>query len=540
MRPIRLATFALLAVAVFAMSACVSIRSQTLTQHDVIGDNEIATTICEDTSGSPAPSTGCPVSNNPSSATPTELLVAYRLPDGMRAPDSFVGTVDSPTPPEIQINFKKDKGYTDSLTAVAAPPAGEHWVGYRGDGTSGSDVNLNPRFGLPRPSDGHAFHGPLKYRTVVGFYSTSTPNAEDPVVCNADPTQPSTPNSNGSSSVCIDYPTGTDWQSDESFATRDLGIVPPAQTSAQQNSSTELTFTADYAGASTATATFSLTATTTAPDVMLKPSATSLTPATDSQTPITVAANVLPTTPAGTYAVTLTAKNAAGQTRTATTKLVVTLSKPLNLVLPFVNGTAAVGQTVSCDNGTWSSSPTSYAVQWTRDGADIPGATASTYTLTEADGAALVACRVTATNEVGDGAPATSGVVRIAQLGGASVDINGPVSIKKNSDGTYTVDTGITVDCPPRLPKNCGGSARITTDSASGSRLLASATKLLAKRGFSVKSGGNQKIVLKLTKRASKLLHVKRKIVLVGKVVTRNHKLQRVTTQKRFTVLPAL
>ena len=43
------------------------------------------------------------------------------------------------------------------------------------------------------------------------------------------------------------------------------------------------------------------------------------------------------------------------------------------------------GTVLTVAPGTWAGSPTSFTYQWTRDGANIAGATATTYTLASAD-----------------------------------------------------------------------------------------------------------------------------------------------------------
>lgn len=79
---------------------------------------------------------------------------------------------------------------------------------------------------------------------------------------------------------------------------------------------------------------------------------------------------------------------------------------PVNLVAPFVSGTAVVGEVVSCNGGSWSGEqPITLAYQWTRDTVDIVGATSSTYLLDALDEGADIVCVVTATNGAGsDGA----------------------------------------------------------------------------------------------------------------------------------------
>src|SRR5207237_1747859 len=81
------------------------------------------------------------------------------------------------------------------------------------------------------------------------------------------------------------------------------------------------------------------------------------------------------------------------------------LKLPVNSVAPAITGNAREGATLTCSTGTWSNTPARYAYQWSRDGAQIIGAVASTRVLTLADVGALMTCSVTATN---DGVPAVA------------------------------------------------------------------------------------------------------------------------------------
>jgi surface antigen len=91
---------------------------------------------------------------------------------------------------------------------------------------------------------------------------------------------------------------------------------------------------------------------------------------------------------------------------------------PTNTALPSITGTAQVGSTLTCSNGSWSNSPTSYAEQWLRDGSAISSATASTYELVSADADHDLSCKVTASN-AGGSASATSASVLVKAASGS-------------------------------------------------------------------------------------------------------------------------
>ena len=99
-------------------------------------------------------------------------------------------------------------------------------------------------------------------------------------------------------------------------------------------------------------------------------------------------------------------------------------SPPVISVAPAVTGDAVRGSTLSCTTGTWAQSPgggaLSYAYQWTRDGANIGGATSSTYAATGSDVGTAVGCKVTATDVYGASSPATAtGAVTVLSFSGA-------------------------------------------------------------------------------------------------------------------------
>ncbi|MGO9753591.1 MAG: hypothetical protein ACLP22_19190 [Solirubrobacteraceae bacterium] len=69
---------------------------------------------------------------------------------------------------------------------------------------------------------------------------------------------------------------------------------------------------------------------------------------------------------------------------------------PVNTAAPVIAGTVAVGHVLSVSTGRWSANTTGFHYQWLRDGAPIPGATSSTYTIQTADQGHALTCTVTA------------------------------------------------------------------------------------------------------------------------------------------------
>jgi len=115
-------------------------------------------------------------------------------------------------------------------------------------------------------------------------------------------------------------------------------------------------------------------------------------------------------------------------------------SLPSNSILPIVTGTASVGSTLTGTQGTWSGA-TSFAYQWiwADTGANISGATSSTYVPQATDEGHTLAIKVTATNSTGS-ASATSVATSVIPV---------PVTIPVNSvlpviTGTVTVGNTLT------------------------------------------------------------------------------------------------
>jgi hypothetical protein len=108
----------------------------------------------------------------------------------------------------------------------------------------------------------------------------------------------------------------------------------------------------------------------------------------------------------------------------------------LHTVIPMISGTAAVGQTLTAGNGTWTASPDSYTYQWSRGGTVIPGASSKTYLVDPADSGYPIYVLVTAIK-----AGYTNGT-------GTSLVINIPGSTLSNTAApaiTGTATTGQTL-----------------------------------------------------------------------------------------------
>ena len=115
---------------------------------------------------------------------------------------------------------------------------------------------------------------------------------------------------------------------------------------------------------------------------------------------------------------------------------------PVNTTLPSISGTAASGQTLTCDPGAFTQDP-SLAFQWLSDGAAIAGATASTFTLTDAQLDTAVQCRVTATNIAAQTVATSPAVVPPRPIG-----VSPPVNTARPTVAG-TSRTGQTLTCAP-------------------------------------------------------------------------------------------
>ena len=80
-----------------------------------------------------------------------------------------------------------------------------------------------------------------------------------------------------------------------------------------------------------------------------------------------------------------------------------TAQAPVNTSPPVISGTDAVGEVLTCADGSWTGTPTpTFSVRWLRDGSSIVGATTNSYTVLSADEGHRLACEVTASSTAGE------------------------------------------------------------------------------------------------------------------------------------------
>lgn len=108
--------------------------------------------------------------------------------------------------------------------------------------------------------------------------------------------------------------------------------------------------------------------------------------------------------------VTVDAPNATSGIDASMVETAAIARKPASIGAPALTGTTAVGQTLTCSEGTWSGNPTSLAYSWMRNGTPIAGQTGSTYVVQAADQGQTITCQVTASNVAGAASATSNGV----------------------------------------------------------------------------------------------------------------------------------
>ena len=313
-------------VPAIALSGCVEIQTDTAAQQQTIGSVRVTTTVC---ASKPPPQQPCPASNTnggEQANDPGQLLIAYRVPDGVGAPSEITVTRGSETP--LQLGVRPE--YAASLQEKSPAGTGLKWVGYISRVIASSEMHqgetftVTSDFTLPRGSDGSPYpDATFAWRTVAGYRTTSdAASANRPVACGADGTTSFADQGPmfAAHTVCIDspkpYSTTTPTQS---IGIGDLGVLNgDSPVSAGPGQAISVPFIIRTSG--NGLPLFDLSAGTTAPNTAAASSTSSFAPSPGDAT-VPVSVNVGTNTPPGTYDVTLTARVGGVQQRTGTLKL---------------------------------------------------------------------------------------------------------------------------------------------------------------------------------------------------------------------------
>jgi hypothetical protein len=128
---------------------------------------------------------------------------------------------------------------------------------------------------------------------------------------------------------------------------------------------------------------------------------------------------------------------------------------------PSTGGIAYVGDTLTCNPGTWDFDPTSFTYTWS----DPQYASGQTQVVTAAQVGSTVDCNVTATNANGASSAVTSQFVRIAALppaAGSTPTTTAP-AVSIVGAGTVLVDGALLVGCPGACSSRIAGSPAVLT-----------------------------------------------------------------------------
>ena len=106
----------------------------------------------------------------------------------------------------------------------------------------------------------------------------------------------------------------------------------------------------------------------------------------------------------------------------------ITSTKPANISIPIISGTASYGSTLTTTTGNWTNSPTGFLYVWNRKStagavSTISGATSSSYTISSADAGMTLNVEVTAINSNGNSIPAAAAYTSAVTQGPSSTSL---------------------------------------------------------------------------------------------------------------------
>jgi hypothetical protein len=110
---------------------------------------------------------------------------------------------------------------------------------------------------------------------------------------------------------------------------------------------------------------------------------------------------------------------------------------PANLTSSTLDGVACVGDSLSCDQGTWQNGVDTYTYQWKADGVDISGETSTHYICDAEEVNKAITCTVTATNFAGSTQITTSASADVTYSDPYFTDVSGLLHFD-GADGSVT------------------------------------------------------------------------------------------------------
>jgi len=160
------------------------------------------------------------------------------------------------------------------------------------------------------------------------------------------------------------------------------------------------------------------------------------------------------------------------------------VTAPVNTTAPAISGTASPGQTLSCQPGTWTGSPT-FAFAWKRDSTSV--GSGQTYLVTAADAGHPITCAVTATNSAGTGNASSASVTPSPP---APATCNGPVGASINGADGYTNDADVTVT----VHAPAGASQVLLSNDGGFTTAVAKPLVGTCKYAFTLKASGSERL----------------------------------------------
>jgi hypothetical protein len=104
------------------------------------------------------------------------------------------------------------------------------------------------------------------------------------------------------------------------------------------------------------------------------------------------------------------AVNAGGTAPAISNAITGVAAAPANSTAPAITGVQQPSEVLTVSDGTWTNSPTSFTYQWKKDGTNIGGAMANTYTVQLGDIGGVITCAVTATSAAGSTTVSSGGL----------------------------------------------------------------------------------------------------------------------------------